>query len=174
MAKRKNNDLRLVWDIILIVLSAVALISLFVGVIHSTQSLIGTSELWSATGGDLIKSAFAAEAKGLEGGALSIYTLASIEENAFVVGAFQWCYIVSMVAAAACLVFSVLDMLNIRLTLFNKLCAIVLFLASLATMIFGFVSAGKVAVGTGAVMFGLFLLIAGIAYAVLYFVKERE
>ena len=174
MAKRKRNNSGVIWDIILIVLSAVTLISLFVGVIHSTQNLVGTSELWSATGGDLIKSAFAAEVNGLEGGAAAIYTLGAIEENAFVVGAFQWGYIVSMVAAAACLVFSVLSLLHIRLTIFNKLCAIVLFLGSLVTMIFGFITAGKIVIGTGAVMFGLFLLLAGIVYAVLYLVKERD
>lgn len=172
MAKRNNSGV--IWDIILIVLSAVTLISLFVGVIHSTQNLVGTSELWSATGGDLIKSAFAAEVNGLEAGARELFVLGAIEENAFVVGAFQWGYIISMVAAAACLVFSVLSLLHIRLTLFNKLCAIVLFLGSLVTMIFGFITAGKIAFGTGSVMFGLFLLLAGIVYAVLYLVKERD
>jgi len=138
------------------------------------QSTIGTSELWAATGSDLIGSAFAAEAKGLEGGALSMYTLGAIEENAFVVGAFQWGYIVTLVAAAACFVFTLLEILHIRLTLLNKLCALVLALGALVTMIFGFVTAGKVVVGTGSVMFGLFLLIAGIVYTVIYFVKERE
>ena len=174
MAKRREKDSRLVWDVILIILSAVTLISLFVGVIHSTQSLVGTTELWSATGIDLIKSTFASELKGLEGGAAAIYTLKTIEENAFVIGVFQWGYIVSVVAAAACLVFCVLDLLHIRLTLLNKLCSIALLLGSLATIIFGFIATGKIVIGTGSIMVGIFLLIAGIAYAILYFVKERE
>lgn len=179
MAKRKRNNSGVIWDIILIVLSAVTLITLFIGVIKATGNI--TSSGWSATGGDLIKSAFASEAKGLEGGALSIFSLAAIEENAFVVGAFQWGYIVSMVAAAACLVFSVLSLLHIRLTIFNKLCAIILFLGALVTIIFGFITAGKCTTATlfgagvtGSVTFGLFLLLAGIVYAVLYLVKERD
>ena len=174
MAKRKNNDLKLILNFILLVLSAVTLISLFVGVIHATQSTIGTSELWAATGTDLISSAFAAEVNGLEAGARELFVLGAIEENAFVVGVFQWGYIVTLVAAAACFVFTLLDILHIRLTLFNKLCALVLALGSLVTIIFGFVTAGKIAFGTGSVMFGLFLLIAGIVYTVLYFVKERD
>ena len=178
MAKKKN-DSRLVYDVILLILSVATLITLFVGMVKATGTASGT-ELWTATGGDLIKSAFASELKGLEGGAASIYSLAAIEENAFIVGAFQWCYIVSMVAAAACLVFTVLDMLHIRLRLFNKLCAIVLVLGSLATMVFGFLTAGKATGGlfgmgsTGSVAFGLFLLIAGIVYTVVYFVKEQN
>lgn len=169
MAKRKNNDLKLILNFILLVLSAVTLISLFVNMVSNTVAILG----WNAVGTDLIGSAFASEAKGLEGGALAMHLLGAIEENAFVVGVFQWGYIVTLVAAAACFVFTLLDILHIRLTLFNKLCALVLALGSLVTIIFGFVTAGKIG-DYGAVGVGLFLLIAGIVYTVLYFVKERD
>lgn len=168
MAKKKS-DAKLILNFVLLVLSAVTLVSLFVNMVGSTVKVLG----WTASGTDLIGSALAGELKGLEGGAASLYVLGAIEEHAFVVSAFQWCYIVAMVAAAACFVFTVLECLHIRLTIFNKLCALVLAVAALATIIFGFVVAG--AIGEyGAVGIGTFLLVAGIAYSVLYFVKERE
>ena len=58
----------------------------------------------------------------------------------------------------------------------------VLGLGSIVTMIFGFIVPGKmtsISIGglagvSGSVAFGLFLLIAGIVYAILYMYQERR
>ncbi len=181
MARKKDNS-RMIMDIILMLMAVAVLITLFIPMLKYTGTLLGGSSTTSMVGTDNIGSIFASDASGLTSGGKALYGLLQGDESAFVTGAYGWCYFVTMIAAAGCLVFSLLDILHIRLGLLNKICALVLGLGSIVTMIFGFIVPGKmtsISIGglagvSGSVAFGLFLLIAGIVYAILYMYQERR
>lgn len=173
MSKKKNTNL--VITLVLIILAVVTILPLFIAVMKSTATGLGmTTTLWSQSGLDVFKAAFSSDGSNLESGAAALYLIGSVDEHAFVVGVYEWSFIVSMIGALGCLVMSVLNVLNIKLGLINKLFAAVTAIACLIALIFSFIVAGYVTLGTGAVCFGIFLLIAGIAYAGLYFYSESK
>ncbi len=182
MAKRRSDNSRLVMDIILILLAVVTLLTLFIPMLKYNGSSVVGSSTTNMVGTDNIGSIFAANGRDLTAGGNILYNLLQGDDSAFVAGAYGWCYFITMIAAAGCLVFSLLDMLHIRLGLFNKICALALGLGSLVTMIFGFIVPGKMAslsLGSlanisGSVAFGLFLLLAGLVYAGLYLFQDRK
>ena len=116
MARKKDNS-RMIMDIILMLMAVAVLITLFIPMLKYTGTLLGGSSTTSMVGTDNIGSIFASDASGLTNGGKALYGLLQGDESAFVTGAYGWCYFVTMIAAAGCLVFSLLDILHIRLGL---------------------------------------------------------
>lgn len=186
MAKRKNKQLSLIIDLVVIALGVLVVCTLFMPVLKSTAStsiMGGASTSSPTTGADIVKGFFSGEASSdFTAGANAIIGLKNSDENGFVTVMFCLFYSITVIAGAGVAVFAVLDLVGIRFKLINTILGIILFLASIIALIFAFVVAGKyvsvdlwsVAKASTKVNIGGYIMIAGVfgALANLYKVKS--
>lgn len=174
MAKRKskkNNQTKLILSIILIVLSALTICSLFMPVFTSKMTtVLGSSNSVSNTvGKDVLTACFNGSVSGdFSSGANTLISLKNSDDNGFVTVVFCWSYFIAIVASAGILATSVLSLIKIRINLINLILGVALLLLSVVAFVFGLILAGKFGY-TGyltayktSVSWGVFMMIAGL------------
>ena len=185
MAKRKNKQLSLIIDLVVIALGVLVVCTLFMPVLKSTatSSILGSSGSQATTGADIVKGFFNGEmSSDFTSGANGIIGLKNSDENGFVTVMLCLFYSITVLAGAGVAVFAVLDLVGMRFKLINTILGIILFLASIIALIFAFVVAGKygsmdlgvIAKASTKVSIGGYIMIAGVlgALANLYKVKS--
>lgn len=149
MAKRKskkNNQTKTILALVLLVLSALTICSLFMPVFTSRlTSVIGSSNSVSNTvGTDVLTACFNGSVSSeFTSGANTLITLKNSDDTAFVTAVFCWSYFLAIAASAGVLVTSVLSLIKIRIKLLTLIFGVALLLLSVVAFIFALIVAGK-------------------------------
>ncbi|MBQ7351544.1 MAG: hypothetical protein IJW59_01570 [Clostridia bacterium] len=142
MAKsKKNNQMGLILNIIIIALAVLTVCTLFMPIFKSTT--VATDIATSATGADGIKAMFAGDWDAVEGGSALLYGFKVAEDTAFVTNVALWGYFLTVLVSVATLVFAVLNVLGMKFKLVNTVLGIALVILALVTFIFAIVVASK-------------------------------
>lgn len=167
MAK-KNNQMAMIMNIVIIVLAILTVCTLFMPVIKVVgESALGNSEASFVKGTDVISATFAGELPE-SSGAASIYLLRTGDEHSFVTTVFCWAYLLTVLVSVATLVFAVLGMLGMKFKLVNTVLGAALVVLAIVAFIFTLVVANKFDTdlvigkvnGSGAI--GAFIMFAGL------------
>lgn len=177
MGKRKSKkQTNFIVSIIIMVLSVLAICTLFMPLFTTTSSTFLTAESYSPiSGADAIKALFNSEASSdFSFGANALISLKASEENGFV--GFMLClaYFLTVIASAGILAFRVLSIVGIKFNFIEKIVSVVAVLFALVTIIFAFIACdkfgsvdlGSIASVKTAVSVGAYMLISAIAAGV--------
>ena len=149
MAKRKskkNNQTRTILAIVLLILSALTVCSLFMPVYTSRlTSVIGSSNsVSSTTGTDVLTACFNSNVSSdLSTGANTLIALKNSDDYSFVTVVFCWSYFLAIAVSAGVLVTSILSLIKIRINLLNLILGVALLLLAVVAFIFALIVAGK-------------------------------
>lgn len=137
--KSKKNQTTLLVLFVAILLSVLTICTLFMPMLKTASDSLGGASL---TGAEIIEVAFADDGDGMTLQQMSmLYTKKS--DDGFSTGVYCWAYFISLIAAAAVLVFAVLKIVGIKLDLVGVIAGAALVVLSLVVFIFGFIACGK-------------------------------
>lgn len=189
MAKKKKGSVSIIVKIILLVLAALMVVSVFTDLVTiKTEDKVTTS----ITGQDTFETMFEGHDVDLkdalkeeEAGKNSLKGFATKNdgEHKFITVMLEICFVVAIIAGIGCLVLSLLSLIGINLGFLNKIFALVFMLASLLTFIFALVVANvwqkevtsKLIEVNGMPGVGAwFALICGLGYGATYIATSRK
>ena len=188
MAKKKNTT-SIIVKIILMVLAAFMVVSIFTDVVtvkynkdNAVGSLIGAATGDThISGQDVFETMFEgheaskedAQDKKADKALFKTFARANDGEHKFICVMLEICFVVAVIAAIAGLVLTLLSLLGINLGLLNKIVALVFMIASVLTFIFALIVGNKMVDGSkianGMAGIGAWLaLIGGAGYGITY------
>ncbi|MBE5758010.1 MAG: hypothetical protein E7345_03675 [Clostridiales bacterium] len=144
-SKKKNDNMSLIFNVIVIALGVLALCTIFMPVFNIDNILGGVLD-YSIKGSDVISGAFASELSSeMTAGAAKMYTLRTLDDMSFVANVFAYGYILTLVLSCAGIVFAVLNILKLKFKMVNTIIGAVWALLVVVTFIFAIVLSSKYA-----------------------------
>lgn len=145
MAKRKSkkSSISLVILLVSVLLSVLAICTLFMPMLKTVSTTFGGASL---TGAEIIEVAFASEANSdMTLQQISLLTMKQSDDNGFVAIVYCWAYFIGIIAAGVVVVFAVLKLIGIKLDILGVIGGAALVVLALIVFIFSFIVAGKFA-----------------------------